>query len=84
MIYVEPRRKKIGCTGPLAWKCVLEPKNAHVPRLGRFRRGNSQSDVIDLLQMHHEILPYPNARLPGPPSRKLKLGTPRRRPGRFY
>src|SRR5438552_9895081 len=43
--------------GPLVWKHVLEPKSAHIPCLRRFRRGTSQSDMIDLLQTHHKILP---------------------------
>src|SRR5437867_3814756 len=43
-------------TGAVAWKHVLEPKSAHIPCLGRFRRGTSQSDMIDLLQMHHKML----------------------------
>src|SRR5438874_555473 len=48
-------------TGPTAWKDVLKPKSAHIPCLRRFRRGTSQSDMVNLLKAHHKMLPIRSA-----------------------
>src|SRR5437870_2136598 len=34
-------------TRPVVWKHVLETQDAHIPCLRRFRRGTSQSDMIE-------------------------------------